>query len=217
MKQDYAIVPVREFSMTKLRLSSVLSTEQRSALSRALLSRVIRALTLSRISKIILVSSDPSEVLSSFRIPSKLTAISESTHHGGVNRAMRDGIDLARKEDARTITLLPSDLPVINHSKINEALDLLTSLDLIINPSLEKDGTNLLAFVSDIDFHLYYDDNSYSKHCREAVIRQLKFRQLDWKEFSTDLDTEDDLKRTMKLYSVFNFEELIAKIEHAAV
>jgi 2-phospho-L-lactate guanylyltransferase len=214
MRREYAIVPVREFSGAKMRLSPALSMEQRSALSRALLSRLISALDISRISKIILVSSDPKETLSSLRVSSKLTVIRESVHHGGVNGAMIDGIDLARKEGAKTISLLPSDLPIINHSKINEALDLLTSFDLIINPSFLRDGTNLLAFVSHLDFKLYYDDDSYSKHFKEAETRRLKFRSLEWNEFSTDLDVEADLKRTMKHYSVSNFEELITKIEN---
>ena len=212
MNLHYAVVPVRDFSNTKKRLSAVLTTERRSALTRALLTRVAKALQLSKVHGFVIVASEPGEVSSSLADFSKLKVIRESIYHGGVNMAMTKGIELSRKAGASTITLLPSDLPIVTQSRIDEALDLILDFDLVLNPSLRRDGTNLLAMKSHIHFDLHYDNDSFARHYKEAETRGLKVQCVDRKEFSTDLDDLEDLERTMKLYDANTFDQLIAKI-----
>lgn len=218
MTHECAIIPIREFSNTKLRLRYVLSRDQRSELSIALISRVVSTLELSKIKSVIVVASNRDEAYSNIgELSPKVRVIKESARHGGVNSAMNDGIQLAQNEGASTFVLLPSDLPIINHSKIDEAVELLKDFDLIINPAEKKDGTNLLAYASEIKFSLHYDDDSYSKHLNQALKEGLSFRSLDWSEFSVDLDTEEDLKRAMKLHHVVEFKDLIWKIKYSAL
>ena len=214
MTRKYAIIPIREFSNTKLRLSRVLSSNQRSELSIALISRVVSTLELSKIKSVIVVASNREEASSSIRgLSSKVRVIKETVPHGGVNSAMNDGIQLAQNEGASTVVLLPSDLPIINHSKVDEAVGLLNDFDLIINPSSKKDGTNLLEFAPENQFCLHYDDDSYSKHLNQALKEGLSFRSLDWPEFSVDMDTEEDLKKAMKLHQVVELNYLIQRIK----
>ena len=209
---DFAVIPVREFATTKLRLKEVLSNEDRVALTAALLKRVVRAVERSQIEHVVVVASDTIEAaLCLHRIP-KVTVISEKTHHGGVNEAMRAGIDFSIGREAKTITMLPSDLPLITHSKINEALDILRQSDLIINPSIKEDGTNLLAMKSLLKIELHYDDDSYVKHTQEARSMGFNFQSLNWREFSNDLDDADDLERAMTFYDSKNFMDFLEKI-----
>lgn len=212
MKYHYAVVPVREFSSSKRRLSGALTIARRSALTRALLTRVAKALQLSNIHAFVVVASEPSQVRDSLGDFSKMKVIPESVHHGGVSMAMINGIDVAKNAGATTISLLPSDLPIVTRSTIDDALDLMQEFDIVLNPSLKRDGTNLLALKTSVQLDLHYDDDSFARHYREAEARGLKVRCLDWKEFSTDLDDLEDLENTMKLYETDAFDEFIAKI-----
>jgi 2-phospho-L-lactate/phosphoenolpyruvate guanylyltransferase len=209
---DYAIVPVREFAATKLRLRDDLSREQRVSLTSTLLKRVVRAIERSQIERTVIVASDTSEVSSYLQEFSKITVVSEDSYHNGVNKAMNTGIDFAVRKGARTIALLPSDLPLITHSKIDDAVNLLQEYELVMNPSLKRDGTNLLAMKSSLKFQLHYDDDSFVKHLAEARRRHLNFQLLDWQEFSIDLDDASDLKRTMEFYKSRSFDDFLDNV-----
>ena len=212
MNGDYAVIPVREFATTKLRLKEVLSTEKRVALTAALLKRVVRALERSQIEHVVVVATDTIEAALCLHRISKVTVIPEKMHHGGVIEAMRVGIDFSIGREAKTVTMLPSDLPLITHSKINEALDILRQRDLIINPSLREDGTNLLAMKTSLKFELHYDDDSYVKHLQEARSMGLNFQSLNWREFSNDLDDASDLERAMIFYDSKRLVDFLEKI-----
>jgi 2-phospho-L-lactate guanylyltransferase len=212
MTSDYAIVPVRSFATTKLRLKGDLSSDKRATLTATLLSRVARAIERSQVGLTVVVASDPEEALTCLEGISKTSVIGEDLPNGGVNRAMRTGIDFATKKGAKTVMLLPSDLPIIVHSKINEVLELLKSYDLVINPSLRKDGTNLLALKTPLRFELHYDDHSFEKHTEEARFNNLDFISVYWREFSADLDDSSDLEAAMKYYGSKSFEEFIENL-----
>ena len=212
MTVDYAIIPVREFSDSKLRLKGTLSTKQRIALTTSLLRRVTSAISLSKVAAAVVVASNPVEVMEIVDGLSKINVIQEDTHHGGVNDAMRNGIDFAKQQMATTITLLPSDLPFISHRQIDMVLDVLHGNELVINGSRKKDGTNLLSMHASLEFALHFDDNSFVKHTQEAAIRQLRFLTVDFDEFSRDLDDPDDLKEAMRLHSAYSFGSFLNNV-----
>lgn len=214
---DYAIIPVREFSSAKQRLTNRLTSEERKALASALLKRVVRAAERSELECVIVVASDKSEISALIEGSRKISVISEKEYHGGVNGAFETGISYAIGRGARRIALFPSDLPFVSHAKIDEAISLLENHDLILNPSIKKDGTNLLVMNSDLTFELHYDDDSFNKHSLEAISRKLDFLVLDWKEFSIDLDDTDDLERTMRIFKSENFENLFKRISEGKI
>jgi 2-phospho-L-lactate guanylyltransferase len=212
--KSYAVIPVREFSTTKLRLESVLKEEERIKLTQALLSHVLSAIEGSEMDLAVVVASNVGEVEKALKSHSRFRVVSESHHYGGVNLAMQDGlleIDAGRG-DARTL-LMPSDLPLLDGNALNGAISMLDNHDLIINASRKRDGTNLLGFVSSGLIPLHYDDDSFTKHLVEAEARRLKYQILDWKQFSIDLDDEEDLKSLQRIEGVNSLDALIAKLE----
>ncbi len=217
MKGDYAIIPVREFASAKVRLKKALTSEKRVALASSLLRRLVGAIERSQLEGVIIVASDISEAISCLEGYKRISVICENSYHGGVNRAMTTGIDFARGKGARTFSLFPSDLPLVTHSRIDDALELFRRYELIINPSLKKDGTNLLAFKSSVKFELHYDDDSFVKHSDEARRGCFDFITLDWKEFLVDLDDVDDLEMAMKYYETRSFHEFLDRISRSEV
>jgi 2-phospho-L-lactate guanylyltransferase len=208
--EAYSIVPVREFADTKIRLSSNLSREDRASLSKALLKRVVVANQKSKVNEILVVTPTPDEVTVFLRDFGKIRAISESIPHGGVNSAMNDGIEEIRKLSGESkILLMPSDLPFLSSKVINRGIRLLDEYDLIINPSEKRDGTNLLAFRLSKMIPFHYDDDSFSKHKKEAEERKLKFLITEWREFSFDVDDPDDLNSLMRTLNVNSNDSLM--------
>ena len=207
---SFAIVPVREYRTTKTRLSRILSESERASLTEALLVHVLRAIQESELSGGIIVSSDPDEtsiVASKF---DKIRVIRESRLHGGVNSAVEDGIyALNNRGQCWKILVMPSDLPLLTSKAINGAIELLDSCDLVINPSSKKDGTNLLAFAPSKRIRLFYDQDSYPNHLKEAKSMHLKFAAIEWKEFSCDLDDLSDLEKIKQELKVRSVIELL--------
>lgn len=217
MTIDYAIIPVREFANSKLRLKNVIAADQRISLMGALLRRVSIAMSQSKMTRVIIVASNQEEANNQVGSISKIRVLEEGMHHGGVNSAMNQGIEFARNEGAETITLVPSDLPFISRAKINAALQALQRHALIINGSAKKDGTNLLSMYVSLDFILHFDDNSFVTHTREAAAQKLDFLTFDYPEFSLDLDDSNDLDIAMRLYGTNSFGTFLEKVTQIGI
>jgi 2-phospho-L-lactate/phosphoenolpyruvate guanylyltransferase len=212
LTRTYAIVPIRDFGSAKQRLSGTLDKAQRAALARALLSHTIRALEgTNRIVETIVVTSDEKE---SREVPSrfhKTRIVQETIIHGGVNSAVADGLSLlAQRSEDPNILLLPSDLPLVSTEAVERALRLLDDHDLVINPSLRKDGTNMLAFHYSKRIPFWYDHNSYQNHVREAASKNLLFVETNWEEFSYDIDDKTDLDKVTKKFGAKSFESFLS-------
>jgi 2-phospho-L-lactate guanylyltransferase len=210
LTEAYSIVPVREFVDTKVRLSNVLSRQERASLTKAFLRCAVNAQQQSDLKEILIVSPKPEEVTLILHDFPKIRVIMESLTRGGVNQAISNGIEEIRKlSDESKILLMPSDLPFISTEVINRIIRLLDDYELIINPSEKKNGTNLLAFHLSKMISLYYDDDSFSKHKKEAEMRKLKFLTIDWSELSFDVDDPEDLNSLMIALHVNSYESLI--------
>lgn len=213
MTESYAIVPVREFRSTKLRLSSILTEPQRAAITESFLLHSLRALEESDINSTMIVSSDGLQ--SNYKVTNfqKVKTIQEVKYHGGVNSAINDGLTHIKKiSENPNILVIPSDLPLLSSEAVNGVLDLLNQYNLVINPSFKKDGTNLLGFWLSKIIPFYYDRDSYANHVKEAESRKLKFLSIEWKEFSFDVDSPEDLKSLMHELGASSIDSLIRSL-----
>lgn len=210
--RNYAIViPVREFRDTKRRLQGFLSERQRANLTDSLLTRVLSEAEQSRAVEVVVVASGAGSFRKKMKRFQKVRVIEESNHHGGVNKAMRDGIDVVlARHPAASILLIPADLPLLSHQNLDRVSRLLERFDLVINPSSRSDGTSLLAFnPGKSRITLHYDDDSFRKHVQEATKLKLKSKIIRIIGFSQDLDSKADLTHLMNRFGVSNFSEFL--------
>ena len=132
----------------------------------------------------------------------KVKVVQESVNHGGVNSAVSDGINLiGQSGEAPEILIVPSDLPLLSSEALNRAIKLLGEYDLVINPTLRKDGTNLLVFHLSKLIPFWYDHNSFPNHVKDWN-KKLHYLITDWKEFSFDVDDQKDLEEMMNQFKV---------------
>ena len=213
MRKSIAIVPVREFEDTKLRLKTILAPKQRGELTKKLLQGVLAGIEASRVSRVIVVATDPTLVRGMPSAFQKMQVIRESILHGGVNSAMRDGLSVISDQGYESVLLMPSDLPLITAEALNKVLQLLDSYDLLINAACKLDGTSLLAFnLSKPPIPLHYDDDSFRQHVEEARKQGFHFRVLDMIEFSHDVDSTEDIESLMKRTRAESFEDMLARL-----
>jgi 2-phospho-L-lactate guanylyltransferase len=211
-----AIIPVREFDSTKLRLREKLSASERGSLTKSLLTRILGQLQDSQIGSIVVVASDKKLLDGVAKRFSKAVVIQETTYHGGVNKAMEDGLNYCNLHfgGAEGFMLIPSDLPLFSSVAVNKAISSLASTDLLISPSAKRDGTSLLLFNyprGRIPFH--YDDDSYNQHVKEAKKLGINYSILRAKEFQVDVDSVEDLKELMLNMRAKSFTDLIQRLD----
>jgi 2-phospho-L-lactate/phosphoenolpyruvate guanylyltransferase len=212
---NVAIIPVREFKDTKLRLRKFLDASERAQLTRAFLNHVLEAIQRSDIQGVIIVASDKREVNRLATAFPKAYVLKEQRHHGGVNRAMEEGINYARNKfkNVDSIMLIPSDLPLLSTKALNAVISELKSYDLILAPSAKRDGTDLILFnISKGEIPFHYDDNSYKKHVAEARRRKIRYKVYHSKEFLFDIDSPGDFRKLMEELKVRTFQELTHKL-----
>ncbi len=212
-----AIIPVREFKNTKLRLSIVLQERERALLTEGLLFHVLRALEKSSVHATVIVASDPEEVSRLAKnLHSTILVIEENEHHGGVNKAMEQGIAYAQSKisNIEAFMLIPSDLPLLNSDEIENAISLLTTKDLVLAHSSKKDGTSLILYkLGKGEIPLHYDDDSYRKHMKEAKERGISFSVLDEEVFTFDVDLPADLQKLKRRFRAGSIEVLSEKLK----
>ncbi len=210
-----AIIPVRDFANTKLRLRSLLNDQERASLTSTLLRGVLVAIEHSPIERVVVVATNPAEVEGLSRITSKLRVLNETQRRGGVNGAMEDGLRFILNQDPKEnhlLFLMPSDLPFLNREAIVEALELKKDHDLIVNGSRRKDGTSLLMMESSKTIPLHYDDNSFVNHQREAARLGFDYLASDLEQFSCDLDDESDISLVMQRLGARSFQDLLDRL-----
>src|SRR5579875_307746 len=210
-----AIIPVRDFANTKLRLRSLLNDQERASLTSTLLRGVLVAIEHSPIERVVVVATNPAEVEGLSGITSKLRVLNETQRRGGVNGAMEDGLRFILNQDPKEnhlLFLMPSDLPFLNREAIVEALELKKDHDLIVNGSRRKDGTSLLVMESSKTIPLHYDDNSFVNHQRESSRLGFDYLASDLEQFSCDLDDESDISLVMQRLGARSFQDLLDRL-----
>ena len=213
MMKYHALIPVRDFSNTKLRLRNSLTERQRSELTSALLDVVLRSIQQSKIDDILVIATQPDEVLSKQNRFSKLKVVQEVRKRGGVNNAFIQGMgELSQDEEISSFFLLPSDLPFVNRNAVDQAISHFEGVDVLINPSRKMDGTNLLVMRSNTRIPLHYDDNSYFRHLEECKKLNLRTKVLQEAPFSDDVDDGDDLFMVEQKLGVSTIQELILEL-----
>gem|GEM_PF-1922908 len=223
MSEFSVVIPVREPKSAKSRLAGILSDDERSRLSLALLRRVLGAVESSAARYCVVVSSSPASISQTTGKFSKVVLVQERKFHGGVNSAIQDGIaalslnpKVTSSSQARSsVMFIPSDLPFLDKGSIEEAARLLENFDAVISPSRRRDGTTLLGFHTVEEklarkFQFHYDDDSFNKHIRELRNLRLNYSILESDKFSFDIDNLEDLELARKIVGAKSYSDFIS-------
>ena len=182
-----ALIPSKQLTAAKTRLSSALDEQAREQLSLRMLRHVIeQARLVAGVSACAVLSSDDRALslaveLGARRIPEQA---------GSLNRALDLGREWALGAGAEALLVVLSDLPLVRSQDLTELRD--SDADVVIAPSTDG-GTNalLLRPAEAIPFRFGRDSARY--HRFEADKRGLRVAFVETDSIRLDVDTPEDL------------------------
>ncbi len=189
----FAVVPVKDLSETKSRLSPSLDLEERGALTLALLENVLAALReAGGVERIGVVSPDRQAL--SLAEKADATALFQESR--GLNEALEESRGWALGEGASALLVLPADLPYLSASDIRMLLDASGEKGhaVVISPDRPRKGTNALLLRPPGVLPFAFGPGSFEAHRRAAGERGIETEIRESAGIAFDLDTTQDLR-----------------------
>jgi 2-phospho-L-lactate guanylyltransferase len=189
------IVPHRGLAAAKTRLAPVLDDDEREALARRLLERVL-AVAHEACGDVVVIS--PSEALD----PLVTGAGARLVVQRGMG--LNDGLEQARREaianGVTTLLILHGDLPNLGTDDVAALLDALPEQGgVVIAPDRAGSGTNALALQPPDAIGFRFGTGSFTAHRAEAEAGGVPLVEVDRPGLAFDLDTPADLARWIEL------------------
>ncbi len=194
----YAVVPVKNLAVTKRRLSTVFTPQERKTLTLAMLKDVLNALKVATIDQVVVVGED-SQVQ---ELAEKFGASYLAANGASLNAAVEAAEAWCVTKGAGSVLVLPADVPLITSKDINCLLQLGNGggSAVVLSPS-QNWGTNALYQTPPNLIPACFGPKSFLNHIREAYQRGISVRLHFSYELATDVDSAEDLK---KLFDIEN-------------
>jgi 2-phospho-L-lactate guanylyltransferase len=184
------LVPVKNLSNAKQRLSATLDQSDRTELAHAMLRDVAESITAASADEVVLVTSDP-------------FALELAREHGfgairdDLNLSETAAIEMATRyclEKAAECTLvLPGDVPLISSGEIRALYESAPQCGTVLTPSRDKRGTNAVLRRPAALFPLRFGNDSFLPHLTAAIATDKSCIVLSLPGIALDIDTPEDL------------------------
>jgi 2-phospho-L-lactate guanylyltransferase len=186
----WAIIPVKQLSEAKSSLKPALTPEQRRELALCMLEDVLSTVEHTPPIKSTIVVSPDQQVLD-FARSRGATPLTEPG--AGLNEALNLAVSRAKELGAKSVLILPSDLPLLRPVDIKKIVGMASGeRDMVIAPSKRK-GTNALLLRPPDLVDLRFGGESFQPHLegarRVGIIPHI-YRS---ERVETDIDEVSDL------------------------
>ncbi len=185
-----AVVPIKRLEQAKSRLGEALDPEERVALAARLLRRTLHVLAEAGVTWRAVVSPDDEAL----RIAHEWGATALKQGDDGLNEALVQGREWARRQGVDALLALPADLPLLTSEDIIQMWAMAEAgPGVVIAPDHAEQGTNALLLhpPSAIDF--YFGPDSFRLHCAAAMRAEAPLRVYRHAGTQFDLDTPLDV------------------------
>ncbi|MBT3322855.1 MAG: 2-phospho-L-lactate guanylyltransferase [Anaerolineae bacterium] len=190
----WAIVPVKPLRRGKSRLAETLTEDERAELNRQLLAHTLKTLKKTpKISEVLVVSRDPKALAIAHDHEARTIRENGSP---SLNTALERATAVVKMHGAKSVLVLPADLPLISQIDIEKLLSAVNGGKrvVVITPDRHKNGTNAL-FLSPIGVIEYdYGVNSFERHCELARKAGARLEVCELPSIELDLDLPEDLE-----------------------
>jgi 2-phospho-L-lactate guanylyltransferase len=210
------LVPVKNLSSAKQRLSPVLTPEERFALAQAMCEDVLQTLSgwQSR-PAVAVVTSDPFARDLAARFNFQVIADDDN---GGETSAIAMATALCCDRGARSTLVIPADIPLVEVADLQRIVDAAPPQGTVLVTDTAGRGTNA-AWRSPADlFPLQFGNDSFSPHLIAARSTGLPCVVLELPSLARDADRPEDLRelaaatgqrRAQKLIRSWSLEERV--------
>ena len=183
-----AFIPIKNFEISKERLSNILSSSERSNLAKRMARHTVNTLVDSDICDSIFIVTNDKELMfdeaKSFYTSSPL------------NSALNEAIRSHNKNEI--ILIMHADLPRINELDLHLLKNKFSNQKVSIVSDLLKNGTNCLMYEASQNFELKFGLNSYNLFTEEFKKNNISFQDINLSTLQDDLDSEEDYFKLVK-------------------
>lgn len=185
----WAIVPVKQLSRAKQRLSPVLSQNERVKLARIMLHEVLMTLcATSDFAGIIVVTSDPMVTNLAALFDARVVCDVTET---GINAAVQQGLKALDRSAGAVI--IPADVPFATVGDFRAIIDELQRYPVVLAPALCDGGTNALAMRAPDLIMPKFGEDSYLRHQMVARSNGFSCGVVSAEGIGRDIDRPQDL------------------------
>jgi len=213
----FVIVPVKDLSKAKERLSSLLPQNERTALAYAMLEDVLLALKESKLADrkfIVTLDAKAIEIAKGLGIE-----IIEETEQNGESASVDYASQICKDLGAASVLVIPGDAPLITSDDIDFMLEREKDTpSIIFVPARDELGTNAILRKPPDAIPSMFGHDSFRKHINQANKNNIPYDSYDNPRIGLDIDRPKDLKEFVsqksntKTYSELERLNLIEKI-----
>ena len=193
----FALVPLKDRSAAKSRLSGELTLESRRQLATGLAENVLEALSHAREITGLYVVTDDNHLS---RLADSYGAKVLADPQKGLNHAVSFGLEQLAKHGVDQCLVLHGDLPLVSGPDIDglvrsyrRQLEATQTEAIGLVACKDESGTNALLLRPSLNFDLHYGQNSFHKHLQEAARCGVQPIILDHPVVALDIDAPEDL------------------------
>jgi len=213
----YALVPVKDLTQAKVRLSPLLSPTERHVLATAMLEDVLAALRqASTVERIALVTTDAHAL--SLAAQWEFEVVDEGSGRGETG-AVELAIKVCRERGASSLAVIPGDIPLLTAADVDCVVQHATQYDVVIVPSWDSRGTNAIWLRPPDALQLRFGSWSFFPHVKQAKRKGLSYKVVRLPRVALDVDTPEDLTRLVpqalgtKSYAVLDEMGLLSRVQ----
>ncbi len=205
----FAIVPVKDLSKAKERLSSLLSQTERTALAYAMLEDVLTALQSSRLlDRLFVVTLDENAVKLAKCFGAEIIRETKQEEES----ASVDYASMVCKDmGAKSVLVIPGDAPLVTPEDIDFILEKeKNQTSVILVPARDELGTNAILRRPPDAIPSRFGYDSFKKHIDEARQRNIFYEIYELPAVALDIDEPEDLRLfASKKTATKTYQELI--------
>jgi 2-phospho-L-lactate guanylyltransferase len=189
----YALVPVKDLTQAKGRLSGLMAPDERCTLAAAMLDDVLGALRqASTVERIALVTADPHAL--TLAAQWGFEVVDEGSGRGETG-AVELAIKVCRERGASALAVIPGDIPLLTAIDVDCVMRHGAQYEVVIVPSWDSRGTNAVLLRPPDALELRFGSWSFFPHVKQAKRKGLSYKVVRLPRVALDVDTPEDLAR----------------------
>ncbi len=193
----YALVPVKDLTQAKARLSPFLSPAERYALAAAMLDDVVTALRqASLLDRIAFVTTDPTALALAAQY--RFEVVDEGFGRGETG-AVELAVKVCLERGARSLAVIPGDIPLVTAEDVDGVMRHGEHCDVVLVPSWDSRGTNTVLMRPADALQLRFGSWSFFPHIKQAKRKGLSYKVVRLPRVALDVDTPEDLAQLLPL------------------
>ncbi len=209
--RDWLLVPVKAFSQAKTRLAPVLTPVMRALLATAMLEDVLAAATdVCELCDIAIVTNSPDVA---WFVAGRCTTVIDDRGAIGTNAAVTIALAELAVREARTVVILPSDIPLIRGRDIAELIAAAKRCGVALAPATYDNGTNGFALKSPTLISPHFGPNSFTRHLAAACAAGINSAKVTNSRLGLDLDDPLRLREFRSMQSDTQSERLLLRFD----